>query len=435
MTSIEYSSGPDKVPLHFYISRNSTTHNNYQRIYEREKPKCPCRKYYHGDDSECLHCKNSKSKSSPEEDSRGLIHDLLKNVTKQEVKTGFSNNKNPYVVYDKNIDENDHFRDDFHWLTTYNDKYKDPKYKDKGNNILTIVEDGYTRGIKNIWDPTMHTKDDDISVMKKDYTLKRNNTSICTKDNVIDTNSGYCTNSSKIHTYKDLADYVDNDYDYIDKDRKIDSYYNKDVFPSYIEDDGFTRKGNINSYMDLAPKFEDNEKKSINLPSVNEKSTKPFEQFKTITQNDYTFLPVNIYERLKVNVDKSNADKNQIYSGLSYIPNKSDPNDFITEHMDKYRDNKESKKVEEQLKHPFVCDYMLDDGYTKGNRNSKGLICNGHGKKELKDEDGFYICPCQYQSRLYLKRHGELTKLPVNPQNSKPDTQISNYLKMTKNKS
>eukprot|EP00833_Pecoramyces_ruminatium_P015888 jgi/Orpsp1_1/1189920/evm.model.d7180000075465.1 len=104
MTDIEYSSGPDKVPLHFYISQNSTTHNNYQRIYEREKPKCPCRRYYHGDD--CIHCQ--KSKKYNEEDSRGFIHNLLKNAPK-EAKTGFSHNKNPYVVYDKAIDENDNF--------------------------------------------------------------------------------------------------------------------------------------------------------------------------------------------------------------------------------------------------------------------------------------------------------------------------------------
>jgi len=50
-------------------------------------------------------------------------------------------------------------RDDFHWLTTYNDKYRDPKYKDKGENIQIIVEDGYTRGIRNLWDPSLHTKD------------------------------------------------------------------------------------------------------------------------------------------------------------------------------------------------------------------------------------------------------------------------------------
>jgi len=50
-------------------------------------------------------------------------------------------------------------RDDFHWLSTYNDIYKNPKYKDRGNNIYTIVEDSYTRGIKQIWDPSLHEKD------------------------------------------------------------------------------------------------------------------------------------------------------------------------------------------------------------------------------------------------------------------------------------
>jgi len=431
MTDIEYSSGPDKVPLHFYISRNSTTHNNYNRIYELEKPKCPCRKYYHGDD--CIHC---KKQSYNEEDSRGFIHNIMKLAPNQKVKTGFSNNKNPYVVYDKAIDENDNFRDDFHWLTTYNDKYKKPEYKDKKNNIQTIVEDGYTRGMKYIWDSSLHTKDDDISVTKKDYTFKTNNRTIYPKDQIMDMNSGYCTNSSKIHTYKDLADYVDNDYDDMGKDKRRDLYYNRNIFPSYIEEDGFTRKGTLKNYLDLAPKLEDEIKKDhLSLPSLNNKTQKPFEQFKTITQTDFTFTPVNVYERLKMNVDKNSSDKNGLYSGLPYIPTKGDPNDYITETMDKYRDNEESKKVEEQLKHPFACDYISEDGYTKGNKANKGLINNKRGGCETKCcETTSYICPCQLSSRLYCKRHFGVAfdDLPMNPQNCKPETQILDYLKKMK---
>eukprot|EP00833_Pecoramyces_ruminatium_P017005 jgi/Orpsp1_1/1191037/evm.model.d7180000083071.1 len=278
--------------------------------------------------------------------------------------------------------------------------------------------------------------------MKKDYAPKKANSKIYPNDQVYDMNSGYCTNSAKIHTYKDLADYVDNGYDNLDRDKKIDWIYNRNVFPSYIEDDGFTRKGALKSYLDLAPKFEDVEKKSyINLPDVNKKEQKPFEQYKTITQTDYTFSPMNVYERLKMNVDKSDANKTKLYSDLPYIPTKSDPNDFITETMDKFRDNKESKKVEEQLKHPFVCDYMYDDGYTKGNKNSRNLIGNRDMCNKCKNSEmnnSCYICPCQYQSRLYCKRHNLdfnaiNSSLPINPQNVKPDTQLIDYLKMTKN--
>ena len=50
-------------------------------------------------------------------------------------------------------------RDDFHWLTTYNDKYRNPTYKNKKSNINTVEEDGYTRGIKYIWDPSLHKKE------------------------------------------------------------------------------------------------------------------------------------------------------------------------------------------------------------------------------------------------------------------------------------
>lgn len=449
MTDIEYSSGPDKVPLHFYISQNSTTHNNYNRIYEREKPKCPCRKYYHGDD--CLHCKKG---TYNEEDSLGYLHSLVKNAPKHDDKTGFSHNKNPYVVYDKNIDENDFFRDDFHWLTTHNDKYRPPKYKDKGSNIQIIVEDGYTRGIKNLWDPSLHTKDDNISVMKKDYVRKYYNDKLYPEDQIQNTESGYCTNTCKIHTYKDLADYVENDYDFMDRDRKIDPYYKRNVFPTYIEDDGFTRKGAIKSYLDLAPKFEEdiNKKDHLKLPTIDNENQKPFEQFKTITHTDYIYTPSDVYDRLKMNIDKSRANSS-LYSGLTYLPTKSDPEDFITESMDKFRDNKESKKVEEQLKHPIVCDYMFDDGYTKGNRNSRGLISNNASKCNHSEtcESHGNECLCRFSSRLYCKRHlgmtfddfppvngtfvskyKEVNGLPVDPQHCKPDTSILDYVRKTK---
>jgi len=36
-----------------------------------------------------------------------------------------------------------------------------------------------------------------------------------------------------------------------------------------------------------------------------------------------------------MNVDKNSADDHGLYSGLPYIPSKSDPNDFISETMDK----------------------------------------------------------------------------------------------------
>jgi len=448
MTDIEYSSGPDKVPLHFYISQNSTTHNNYNRIYEREKPKCPCRKYYHGDD--CIHCKNG---TYNEENSRGYLHSLVKHAPKHDVKTGFSNNKNPYVVYDKNIDENDYFRDDFHWLTTYNDKYRDPKYKDKGENIQIIVEDGYTRGIRNLWDPSLHTKDDDISVTKKDYVRFKKDNKLYPTEKITESSSGYISNLCRIHTYKDLADYVDNDYDDMNKDKKIDQYYNRNVFPTYIEDDGFTRKGAIKSYLDLAPKFEEdiNKKDHLKLPSINNKTQKPFEQFKTITQTDYVFKPSDVYNRLKMTSGKNHNDSS-LYSGLTYIPTQGDPNDYITETMDKYRDNKESKKVEEQLKHPIVCDYMLEDGYTKGNRNNNGLINDGYRccHPETCESNG-NECLCRFSSRLYCKRHLGMTfndipmnrsttsidynktdGLPINPQNYKPDNSILEYIRKTK---
>ncbi|ORX43751.1 hypothetical protein BCR36DRAFT_415350 [Piromyces finnis] len=442
MTDIEYSSGPDKVPLHFYISQNSTTHNNYNRIYEREKPKCPCRKYYNGDD--CIHCKKSNNN---DENNQSYIRSLLKFAPKEESKTGFSNNKNPFVVYDKSIDENDDFRDDYHWLTTYNEKFKTPKYKDKGNNIYTIVDDGYTRGINKLFDPSLHTKDDNISVTKKDYTEKINNRDIQQKDNIIEMNSGYGKNACKLHTYNDLADYVNDDYNDMDKDKKIDWFYNRNIFPTYIEDDGYTRTGIIKRYMDFAPKFEEDnkKKKNINFPTLNNK--KSFEQFKTVTQSDYTFKPTNVYDKLKINVDKSSSDDNKLYSGLPYIPIKNDPDDYISETMDKYRDNKESKKVEEQLKKPFICDYMFDDGYTKGNKNCNGLISNKYYENETKLNDD----PSSLfsSSRLYCKRQfgisslnhlssntklDEIDNFPTNPQNCKPDTSLIEYLQKTKKK-
>jgi len=103
MTDVEYSSGPDKVPLHFYVSQYSTTHNNYQRKYEREKAKCSCGKLYHEDEGKSDTCKKN-------DDHLGFIEAIFKNAPNDEIKTGFSENKNPYVVYDKNIDENDNFR-------------------------------------------------------------------------------------------------------------------------------------------------------------------------------------------------------------------------------------------------------------------------------------------------------------------------------------
>jgi len=36
-------------------------------------------------------------------------------------------------------------------------------------------------------------------------------------DDIIDMNSGYGMNACKLHSYKDLADYVDNGYDNMDK--------------------------------------------------------------------------------------------------------------------------------------------------------------------------------------------------------------------------
>jgi len=437
MTDIEYSSGPDKVPLHFYISQNSTTHNNYQRIYEREKPKCPCRRYYHGDD----YINHRNCKTCNEEKGQGFLYDLLKNVQKKEEKTGFSNNKNPYVVYDKNIDENDKFRDDFHWLTTYNDKFKNPKYKDISSNINTIEEDSYTRGIKYIWDPSLHKKDDNITITQKDYGPKKLSSTIYPPDKVYDMNSGYNSNSNKVHSYKDLADYKDNGYDAVDRDKRIDWIYNRNTFPSFIEDDGFTRKGSVKKDLEIAPKFEEvNKKEYINFPDVKKTEQKPFQPFKTITQTDYTFRPMNVYERLKMNVSRNNKVGEDIYKDASYLPTKSDPKDFISEAMDKFRDNKESNKVKEQLKNPIKCDYMYDDGYTKGNRNSKNLIEYKENSQCSKDGSTTNNCECRFQSRLYRRRHNmdrylSIDSLPINPQNVEPDRRLHDYLKMTKNNS
>lgn len=436
MTDIEYSSGPDKVPLHFYISQNSTTHNNYQRVFEREKPKCPCRKYYHGDD-----CTNYQYyKTSTEGKSQGLLYDLLKNAQKKEVKTGYSNNKNPYVVYDKNIDENDKFRDDFHWLTTYNDKYRNPTYKNKQSNINTVEEDGYTRGIKYIWDPSLHKKEDNITITQKDYGPKKINSTLYPSDKVFEMNSGYNSNSFKVHSYKDLANYQGDGYNDIDRDKKIDWIYNRNVFPSFIEDDGFTRIGAVKKNLDIAPKFEEVKKSDyINLPDVKKTEQKLFQPFKTITQSDYTFSPMNVYERLKMNVTKNRKINEGIYSE-SYTPIKSDPQDFISETMDKFRDNNESKKTKEQLKNPIKCDYMNEDGYTKGNRNSKNFIEYKENNQCSKDGSTSNICECRFQSRLYRRRHNmdrylSADNLPINPQNVEPDRKLYDYLKMTKNNS
>ncbi|KAL6609262.1 hypothetical protein LY90DRAFT_213708 [Neocallimastix californiae] len=427
MTDVEYSSGPDKVPLHFYVSQYSTTHNNYQRKYEREKAKCSCGKLYHEDEGKSDTCKKN-------DDHLGFIEAIFKNAPNDEIKTGFSENKNPYVVYDKNIDENDNFRDDFHWLSTYNDIYKNPKYKDRGNNIYTIVEDSYTRGIKQIWDPSLHEKDDDISVMKKDYRPKTSERNIRSNDQVYDTNSGYCINSDKVHNYKGLAKFEDDGHYDIYKDKKIDWYYNRNVFPSYIEDDGFTRNGSVYGNLNLVPKYEETKKKNyISFPNINNtQEKKPFEQYKTITHSDYNFKPINVIERLKMKADSSVANNSKLYSGTTYYSTPSNPKIFITETMDKYRDNKESKKVEEELKHPIKCDYMYDNGYTKGNRNSKNFI-------EMSDifKSSETLSQDQLQSRLYLKRHRiDISKaqdsLPINPQNTQPDRQLIDYLNMTK---
>jgi len=58
---------------------------------------------------------------------------------------------------------------------------------------------------------------DNISVMKKDYVRKYYNDKLYPEDQIQNTESGYCTNTCKIHTYKDLADYVENDYDFMDR--------------------------------------------------------------------------------------------------------------------------------------------------------------------------------------------------------------------------
>jgi len=425
MTEVEYSNGPDKVPLHFYVSQYSTTHNNYQRIYDREKAKCSCSKHYHEDEE--------KSCSCNENENTGLIKALFKNAPKDEVKTGFSENKNPYVVYDKKFDENDKFRDDFHWLTTYNDKFNNPKYKDKGNNIYTIVEDSYTRGVKQIWDPSLHVKDDDISITKKDYGPISSKRNIRSNDRVYDTSSGYCINSDKLHSYRNLAKFEDDGHYDIYRDKKIDWYYNRDVYPSYVEDDGFTRNGSVYGDFNLVPKYEETNKKNFfNLPRIEPQEKKPFEQYKSITHSDYNFKPSSVYERLKMKLDSSEANSSKIYSGATYYTTPSNPDDFITETMNKYKDNKESKKVKEELKHPIKCDYIYDNGYTKGNRNSKYFI-------EMKNKYKCSEAPSQdqLQSRLYCKRHridNLMIKdsLPLNPQNIQPDRQLLDYLKMTK---
>jgi len=54
----------------------------------------------------------------------------------------------------------------------------------------------------------------------------------------------------------------------------------------------------------------------------------------SITHTDYIYTPSDVYDRLKMNIDKSRANSS-LYSGLTYLPTKSDPEDFITESMDK----------------------------------------------------------------------------------------------------
>jgi len=60
---------------------------------------------------------------------------------------------------------------------------------------------------------------------------------------------------------------------------------------------------------------------------------------------------MNVYERLKMNVTKNRKINEGIYSE-SYTPIKSDPQDFISETMDKYLLKKKKKK--KKKKHIYI---------------------------------------------------------------------------------